>query len=164
VITAQIAVEEALLLLKIGFLVLLYLFLWKIVRAASRDLRTPQESFVLAPQQVRKATAPEKRAKGRLVLIGDDAGSNRDANGRVFEIDAAAVTVGRGHANDIPLDDEFASTQHARLEARADGVWLEDVGSTNGTVVNGTRIDGPRKLSPGDVIRIGDTDFRFERS
>ena len=86
-----------------------------------------------------------------------------DGNGRVFEIDAAAVTVGRGHANDIPLDDEFASTQHARLEARPDGVWLEDVGSTNGTVVNGTRIDGPRKLTPGDVIRIGDTDFRFER-
>ena len=69
VIAAQVAVEEALLLLKIGFLVLLYLFLWKIVRTASRDLRTPQESFVLAPQQVRKATAPEKRAKGRLVVV-----------------------------------------------------------------------------------------------
>jgi pSer/pThr/pTyr-binding forkhead associated (FHA) protein len=158
VIAAQVAVEEALLLLKIGFLVLLYLFLWKIVRTASRDLRTPQESFVLAPQQVRKATSPEKRAKGRLVVVVDG-----DGKGPVFEIDAAAVTVGRGHANDIPLEDEFASTQHARLEARKDGVWVEDVGSTNGTVVNGTRIDGPRKLAPGDVIRIGDTDFRFER-
>jgi pSer/pThr/pTyr-binding forkhead associated (FHA) protein len=158
VIAAQIAVEEALLLLKIGFLVLLYLFLWRIVRTASRDLRTPQESFVLAPQQARKTPAPEKRATGRLVVAAD--GETED---RVFEIDAAAVTVGRGGANDIPLDDEFASTQHARLEPRADGVWLEDVGSTNGTVVNGTRIDGPRKLAPGDVIRIGDTDFRFER-
>lgn len=157
-IAAQVAVEEALLLLKIGFLVLLYLFLWKIVRTASRDLRTPQESFVLAPQQVRKPASPEKRAKGRLVVVADG-----DGNGPVFEIDAAAVTVGRGHANDIPLEDEFASTQHARLEARKDGVWVEDVGSTNGTVVNGTRIDGPRKLAPGDVIRIGDTDFRFER-
>ncbi len=161
-IAAQVAVEEALLLLKIGFLVLLYLFLWKIVRTASRDLRTPQESFVLAPQQVRKATSPEKRATGRLVVVADGA-SGSDGEGRAFEIDAAAVTVGRGHANDIPLDDEFASTQHARLEARKDGVWVEDVGSTNGTVVNGARIDGPRKLAPGDVIRIGDTDFRFER-
>ena len=155
-IAAQIAVEEALLLLKIGFLVLLYLFLWKIVRTASRDLRTPQESFVLAPQQVRKASGPEKRASGRLVLANDD-------NGAVFEIDSAAVTVGRGHANDIPLQDEFASTQHARFEARPDGIWLEDVGSSNGTSVNGTLLDGPRKLAPGDVIRIGDTDFRFER-
>ena len=156
-ITAQIAVEEALLLLKVGFLVLLYLFLWKIVRTASRDLRTPQESFVLAPQQVRKGGS-EKRAKGRLVVVADG-----DGKGRSFEIDAAAVTVGPGHANDIPLEDEIASTQHARLEARPDGVWLEDVGSTNGTVLNGIRIDGPRKLTPGDVIRIGDTDFRFER-
>jgi pSer/pThr/pTyr-binding forkhead associated (FHA) protein len=161
VIAAQVAVEEALLLLKIGFLVLLYLFLWKIVRTASRDLRTPQESFVLAPQQVRKSSPPAKRAKGRLVVVSDGAGA--EGNG-VYEIDAAAVTVGRGDGNDIPLDDEFASTQHARLESRRDGVWVEDVGSTNGTVVNGTRIDGPRKLSPGDVIRIGDTDFRFERS
>jgi hypothetical protein len=155
---ASIAVEEALLLLKIGFLVLLYLFLWRIVRTASRDLRTPQESFVLAPQQVRKSSAPERRvAAGRLVFVSD--GPARDP----YEIDSAAVTVGRGHANDIPLDDEFASTQHARVESRSDGVWLEDVGSTNGTALNGVLIDGPRKLSPGDVIRIGETDFRFER-
>ena len=157
-IAAQVAVEEALLLLKIGFLVLLYLFLWKIVRTASRDLRTPQESFVLAPQQVRKGGSSDKRAKGRLVVVTDG-----DGDGRVFEIDAAALTVGRGDPNDIPLEDEFASIQHARLESRKDGVWVEDIGSTNGTVVNGTRIDGPRKLAPGDVIRVGDTDFRFER-
>ena len=157
-IAAQVAVEEALLLLKIGFLVLLYLFLWKIVRTASRDLRTPQESFVLAPQQVCKGGSSDKRAKGRLVVVTDG-----DGDGRVFEIDAAALTVGRGDPNDIPLEDEFASIQHARLEARKDGVWVEDIGSTNGTVVNGTRIDGPRKLAPGDVIRVGDTDFRFER-
>ena len=73
------------------------------------------------------------------------------------------MTVGRGPANDIPLDDEFASTQHARFESRPDGVWLEDVGSTNGTAVNGVLIETPRKLAPGDVIRIGGTDLRFER-
>jgi pSer/pThr/pTyr-binding forkhead associated (FHA) protein len=151
VITASIAVEEALLLLKIGFLVLLYLFLWKIVRTAGRDLRTPQESFVLAPQQVRKV-ASDHRVKGRLVA-GED----------VYELDSAAVTVGRGHANDIALEDDYASTFHARVEARRDGVWIEDVGSTNGTAVNGMRISGPQKLAPGDVIRIGETDFRFER-
>jgi len=158
VTVASIAVEEALLLLKIGFLVILYLFLWRIVRTASRDLRTPQESFVLAPQQVRKRPAPERRVAGRLVFVS--AGSApRDP----YEIDSAAVTVGRGPANDIPLDDEFASTLHARVESRSDGVWLEDVGSTNGTAVNGVLIEKPRKLSPGDVIRVGETDLRFER-
>ena len=66
--------------------------------------------------------------------------------------------------NDVSLEgDEFASARHARLEPRRDGVWIEDVGSTNGTYVNGTRLERPRKLAPGDVIRIGETDLRFEQ-
>jgi pSer/pThr/pTyr-binding forkhead associated (FHA) protein len=158
VIAASIAVEEALLLLKIGFLVLLYLFLWRIVRTASRDLRTPQESFVLAPQQIRKSPSPERTIAGRLVFVSDG-----EVPKEPYEIDSAAVTVGRGRANDIPLDDEFASTQHARVESRPDGVWLEDIGSTNGTAVNGVLLEEPHKLSPGDMIRIGETDLRFER-
>jgi pSer/pThr/pTyr-binding forkhead associated (FHA) protein len=158
VTSASIAVEETLLLLKIGFLVLLYLFMWRIVRTASRDLRTPQESFVLAPQQVRKAATP-RRAAGRLVVT-NGAGPQ---TGAVYEIDSAAITIGRGHGNDIPLDDEFASTFHVRVEARSDGIWVEDVGSTNGTAVNGIRITEPKKLTPGDVLRVGGTDFRFER-
>ena len=155
---ASIAFEEALLLLKIGFLVVLYLFIWRIVRTASRDLRTPQESFVLAPQQVRKAKpAREQRVAGRLVIVGGD----RDAT--VFPLDSAAVTLGRGPSNDIALDDDFASTLHARVEPRNDGVWIEDVGSTNGTAVNGVLLTGRRKLVPGDVVRVGETDLRFER-
>jgi FHA domain len=155
-VIGSIAFEEALLLLKIGFLVLLYLFIWRIVRSASKDLRAPQESFILAPQQVRKAK-DARRVTGRLVVVLD--GGDGDSYG----LDSAAVTVGRGPANDIPLDDDFASTVHARLEPRADGVWIEDVGSTNGTVVNGVRLTGPRRLAVGDVIRIGETDLRFER-
>jgi len=155
-VIASIAFEEALLLLKIGFLVLLYLFIWRIVRTASKDLRAPQESFVLAPQQVRKAKA-ERRTEGRLVVVHD----GRD--GEAYGLDSAAVTVGRGPDNDIALDDDFASTVHARLEPRANGVWIEDVGSTNGTVVNGVRLTGRVKLERGDMIRVGETDFRFER-
>ena len=152
--TASIAFEEALLLLKIGFLVVLYLFIWRIVRTASRDLRTPQESFVLAPDKVRKALPPEKRQSGKLVAVAGDG---------VYPLDSAAITVGRGDGNDIPLGDDFASTRHARVEPRRDGVWIEDIGSTNGTFVNGTRIDRPRRLAPGDVVRIGETDLRFEQ-
>jgi hypothetical protein len=162
VTVAAVAVEEALLLLKIGFLVLLYLFLWKIVRTASRDLRMPQESFVLAPQQARKAKTAERRASGRLV-VASDGGDGKIGAGTVYEVDSAAITVGRGAGNDIALEDDFASTFHARVEARPDGVWVEDVGSTNGTAVNGIRLTAPRRLVPGDVIRIGETDFRFER-
>lgn len=158
--TASIAVEEALLLLKLGFLVLLYLFLWRVVRSASRDLRTPQESFVLAPQQQR-ARQPEpaaRRTHGRLVPLDRAAGLRPH-----YDIDSAAITVGRGAANDVALEDDYASTQHARIETRQDGVWVEDVGSTNGTLVNGEAIGEPRRLAPGDVVRIGGTELRYER-
>src|SRR5918993_1342677 len=78
-------------------------------------------------------------------------------------LDSAPVTLGRSSDNDMELgDDEFASAHHARVEPRRDGVWVEDVGSTNGTFVNGMKLDGPRKLTPGDVIRVGETDLRFE--
>ena len=75
----------------------------------------------------------------------------------------AQLTVGRGAQNDVSIDgDEFASAEHVRVEPRRDGVWVEDVGSTNGTYVNGARIDRPRKLEPGDVVRVGETELRFE--
>src|SRR5205085_2762532 len=83
--------------------------------------------------------------------------------GERWDLDSAPLTVGRTAPNDIELrGDEFASGKHARIEPRRDGVWVEDIGSTNGTFVNGTRLDRPRRLAPGDVIRIGETDLRFE--
>ena len=53
--------------------------------------------------------------------------------------------------------------RHARFEPRRDGVYVEDVGSTNGTFVNGIRLTRERKLVPGDIVRVGETDLRFER-
>ncbi len=151
---ASVAVGEALLILKILFLLLLYLFIWRIVRTASRDLRLPQESLVLSPQQAAGLLGAAAITTGRLLSTG----------GEVYLVDSRAVTVGRGSQNEIPLDaDDFASARHARIEPRRDGVWVEDVGSTNGTFVNGARVTKPRRLSPGDVIRVGSTDLRFER-
>ena len=64
----SVGVETTLLVLKIAFLVLLYLFIWRIVRSASRDLRLPQESMILAPQQVHGLLGtPAARKLGRLV-------------------------------------------------------------------------------------------------
>jgi pSer/pThr/pTyr-binding forkhead associated (FHA) protein len=84
--------------------------------------------------------------------------------GSGYELDSAPLTIGRGGQNDIPLEgDEFASARHARIEPRRDGVWVEDLGSTNGTFVNGSQIDEPQRLAPGDVVRVGDTEIRFER-
>src|SRR5581483_299407 len=166
--TGSIAVEEVLLLLKIGFLVLLYLFIWRVVRTASRDLRNaPQESMILAPQRVqeqkkraRKDAAAARKPVGRLVVVTSPA----LPTGETHQIDSRPLSIGREAENDVPLPrDEFSSGRHARFESRKDGVWIEDVGSTNGTFVNGVRLEKPRRLSPGDVIRIGETDLRFER-
>jgi pSer/pThr/pTyr-binding forkhead associated (FHA) protein len=162
-VTASVEVGEALLILKLLFLALLYLFIWRIVRTASRDVRLPQESFVLTPGQAQAAglvgRTPTVRT-GRLVVVD----SPSLDPGLVRVLDSTALTLGRGAQNDLALDsDDFASARHARIEPRRDGVWVEDIGSTNGTYVNGARISKARVLRNGDVIRVGATDLRYER-
>jgi pSer/pThr/pTyr-binding forkhead associated (FHA) protein len=157
-IVAGTMLEEVLLALKIGFLVLLYLFIWRIVRTAGRDLRLPQESFILRPA-ISGGPVGQAIHPGRLVV--DD--SPILEPGAAYELDSTPLTVGRAEQNDVALDgDEFASARHARVEPRRDGVWVHDLGSTNGTYVNAIRIDRPRKLVPGDVVRVGETELRFE--
>jgi pSer/pThr/pTyr-binding forkhead associated (FHA) protein len=157
-IVAAVEVEAVLLGLKVGFLLLLYLFIWRIVRSVAKDLRLPQESFVLAPQQAAAAGLGRSHT-GLLVVLASPAiepGTER-------ELDSSPVTFGRAPENDLVLDtDEFASVHHARIEPRRDGVWLEDLDSTNGTFVNGVKLTRPQKLTPGDVIRVGETDLRYE--
>ena len=160
-IAASVDVEGVLLLLKACFLVLLYLFIWRIVRTASRDLRLPQESFVLGPREAAAVgLRPEPELNmGRLVVLKSTA---IDENTE-FVLDSTGISIGRGGPNEVRLDgDDFASAQHARVEPRRDGVWIEDVGSTNGTFVNGVRLSKARKLAIGDLVRVGETDLRFE--
>ena len=160
ILAASTAYETVLLGLKIAFLVLLYLFIWRIVRTAGRDLRLPQESFILRPA-VAGGAVPSGGAVdfGRLVVVQ----SQVLPVGETFGLESRQLTVGRGAQNDVSIEgDEFASAQHVRVEPRRDGVWVSDIGSTNGTYVNGSRIDGPRKLRQGDVVRVGETELRFE--
>jgi len=154
------AVDEVLLVLKIAFLLLLYLFIWRIVRTASRDLRLPQESFILAPSSPAGVHAARRGPHtGRLVVVkSPDLDEGQD-----FELDSAQLTIGRGRQNDIAIgSDEYASARHARFEPRQDGVWVQDLGSTNGTYLNGARLEHPRRLTAGDIVRVGETDLRYE--
>ncbi|HUH16207.1 MAG TPA: FHA domain-containing protein [Gaiellaceae bacterium] len=156
----NIAVDEALLALKVAFVVLLYLFIWRIVRSASRDFRSgsARESVIISPTDAAGlGMAPVTRAK--LVVLKSPA---LEA-GEEVPVDSMPVAIGRGGQNEVPLDgDEFASAQHARFESKRDGLWVEDVGSTNGTFVNGARVTTPRRLTKGDIVRVGQTDFRVE--
>jgi hypothetical protein len=156
---ASTTYESALLVLKIAFLVLLYLFVWRVVRTAGRDMRLPQESFILRPGALAGGAIGQAIESGRLVV----AHSPVLEAGEEYNLDASAVTIGRAPQNVISIDgDEFASARHARIEPRRDGVWVSDAGSTNGTFVNGVRIDRPRKLVGGDVVRAGETELRYE--
>jgi hypothetical protein len=159
-LAGSVAVEEALLVLKLAFLVLLYLFIWRIVRSAAKDVRLPQESFVLAPGSVPGLGQDAASIQsGRLVVIKSPALDEDDE----LELDSAALLLGRGVGNDVNLArDEYASSNHARIEPRRDGVWVEDVGSTNGTYLNGIRLTRAKKLTPGDVVRVGETELRYE--
>jgi FHA domain len=154
--------EEALLVLKIGFLVLLYLFIWAVVRSATRDLRTaPQESIVIGAHEadaLRARFEPVVGKPARLLVLS----STALEVGSTLEV-ARQIRLGRGGENAVRLDgDDFVSSRHAVLEPRSDGLWVEDIGSTNGTFVNGARVTTARVLQAGDVVRIGQTDLRVE--
>ena len=115
--------------------------------------------MIVSPSQAAAAgLGPVARsARARLVVVTSPA----LPQGEDVGVDIAPVTLGRGGQNTVPLDgDEFASARHARFEARSDGVWVEDLGSTNGTFVNGARVTTPRRLDGGDVVRVGQTELK----
>lgn len=156
-IVASTSLEEVLLALKIAFLVLLYAFIWQIVRTAGRGLQVAQHSVILHPPLAGAPVAPPRAA--RLVVVESP---SLDA-GAELELGRTDLTIGRGGQNDVALEgDEFASARHARVEPRGDGIWVQDLGSTNGTFVNGLRLEQPHRLDPGDVLRVGETELRFD--
>ena len=154
-------VETTLLVLKFAFLVLLYLFIWRIVRTAARERKAPHEdSMILTPAQAASVgLGPAAMRSAKLVVQRSPSFEAGDA----FEVESAPLTIGRGGQNDRVLSgDDFASARHVRVEARRDGVWVQDLGSTNGTYVNGSRVAGAQRLALGDVLRVGETDLRLE--
>jgi pSer/pThr/pTyr-binding forkhead associated (FHA) protein len=157
-----VSIEPILIALQAVFLVLLYLFIWRVIRSAERGLRTtpPQESFILAPAQAAHARGEAPPAPARLVVVS----SRALRPGQSFEAGPVPATIGRADDNRIALPgDEYASGHHARIESGRDGIWVIDLGSTNGTFVNGERINGRRRLHEGDLVQIGDTELRLER-
>ncbi|HEY2788610.1 MAG TPA: FHA domain-containing protein [Gaiellales bacterium] len=148
-------VKQLLLLLQVGFVVLLYLFIWRVIRVASRDMAVGQESMVLRP--VRPAAAVAKRASGRLVVMQ----SPELREGTSIEIGRDLVA-GRDENLEIPLGaDGYASGRHARFARGQEGDVVEDLHSTNGTYVNGDRVTGVRRLVAGDVVTIGQTQLTY---
>ena len=81
--------------------------------------------------------------------------------GSAFDLGDGA-TMGRADGSDIPVDDAFASSVHARIFPRGQFMYIEDMGSTNGTYLNGRRLRAAERLKVGDTVRIGETEYRYQ--
>ena len=82
--------------------------------------------------------------------------------GSAFELATAGPRSGRAASSDIEVDDPFASSAHARIFPRGEFMYIEDMGSTNGTYLNGRQLRRAEQLKMADVIRIGDTEYRYQ--
>jgi pSer/pThr/pTyr-binding forkhead associated (FHA) protein len=134
---------------RIAFLVLLYLFLIRAFRALHRALA--EERVAVAARQLGIAV---------LVVTRSHAGGPRVGDRLPLR---AISSVGRDAGNDVVLNDEAASAKHA-IVSFADGEWwLEDAGSTNGTLLNGSRVWDRERLHYGDEIAVGRIALRLER-
>jgi FHA domain len=145
--------------LKFGFLAVLYLFLLWIARSALKDLRgtvapAPDATgFHPAPA----FDAPAASVEAWLVALrggGLQAGERFDLIG--------GLSIGRSGDADVRIEDRYASGLHARIFSREGHSYVEDMSSTNGTLLNDAELHGEAELIDGDVVRIGDTEFKFE--
>jgi FHA domain-containing protein len=148
--------------LQFGFLVVLYLFLLWVVRSARRDLIRGQEPAMVE----READEPRAERHGGLDLSGgveprlEVVAAMGHEPGAVIDISEGA-TLGRAGSADIHVEDPFASSVHARIFVRNGFMYVEDMGSTNGTYLNGRQLRKAEQLKPADKIRIGDSEYSY---
>ncbi|MFJ6720831.1 MULTISPECIES: FHA domain-containing protein [unclassified Streptomyces] len=158
--------ELTLTVMRLGFLAVLWLFVIVAVQVIRSDLfgtRVTQRGSRRgggaggAPQQTGRPTAPPQQRQRRgaptkLVV------SEGTLTGTTVALSGQTITLGRAHDSTIVLDDDYASSRHARIYPDTDGQWIvEDLGSTNGTYLDRTRLTTPTPIPPGAPIRIGKT-------
>ena len=148
-------------LLKFGFLAVLYLFLFWVARSSLRDLSRTREPGLAGQRAAgdgRRNGGPDGAGVSpRLEVIA----ALGHKPGTAFDVGDGA-TVGRSDGSDIRIEDPFASSAHARLFPHDGSMYIEDVGSTNGTFLNGRQLRRPEQLKASDRVRIGDTEFRYQ--
>ncbi len=149
--------------LKFGFLIVLYLFLLWVARSALKDLRrgwgaAPSSAEATGMYAASAGLAPEPFDGVDPRLRVEQVAGLR--SGDEYDL-LEGATLGRGDAVDIRIEDPYASSRHARIVRQGDLLVLEDMGSTNGTYLNGEPLRGPQPLHPGDRIAIGDNEFSY---
>jgi pSer/pThr/pTyr-binding forkhead associated (FHA) protein len=149
--------QVPLLAAKALLLLLLFAFIYAVVRRGVGDLRQIPDDEPFEPGRAAYALRPS----GESELVVED--SETLAPETRFLIRDGATSIGRSSASDIVLkNDDYASGRHARLIRHGGLLYVEDMGSTNGTFVNGRKAVGATPLKHGDTVRIGSTTFRYE--
>jgi hypothetical protein len=150
-----------LVLIRIGFLALLWLFVLAAVRVIRTDLSAgrPVPAVVRGqPEPSRQQVRQHKRSQARKLVVTE--GALRGTN---ITLGEAPVTLGRADGSTLVLTDDYASNHHARLMP-SDGRWMvEDMGSTNGTYLDRAKVTGPTPVPLGVPIRIGKTALELRR-
>jgi pSer/pThr/pTyr-binding forkhead associated (FHA) protein len=156
--------DPALRFLEYVFLALLYLFFLRVLRAVWVELREPRlvPAVPNPPRTVPPATTngSHQRRGGphRLVVVSGDL-----VDGQVFDL-ADELTIGRSPGCGVSLpSDGFVSQVHARLFRRGGEYWVEDLGSTNGTLMNGRKLAGAAPLRKGDRVQVGRTALELQK-
>ncbi|HEX6510398.1 MAG TPA: FHA domain-containing protein [Chloroflexota bacterium] len=139
------SVDDVLLLGRVAFVVALYLFLLALALLLRRELRT-------------RSLAQGERAPGDLLVM--EAGETGMEAGERLPL-LSTTTIGRDDGNDIVLDDTFISAQHANITWNGNGWVLQDLGSTNGTRLNGKEVQRAVAVKPGDIVEFGETKFKM---
>jgi pSer/pThr/pTyr-binding forkhead associated (FHA) protein len=159
--------ELALTLIRLGFLALLWAFVLITVFVLRRDLKQPADARPIATRSGRPAKAPRtekakapkaSKVKGTKLVVTEG-----PLAGTVVPLDGAQVTIGRAPDSTIVIDDDYASSRHARVYS-SEGTWVvEDLGSTNGTWIERTRITTPTVLPVGAPLRVGRTTLQLQK-
>ncbi|MGW1681756.1 FHA domain-containing protein FhaB/FipA [Saccharopolyspora sp. NPDC002376] len=142
-------------LTRAGFLALLWLFVLAALRVVRSDLysasgmRVPMPGAGRAPAKA-KGKGRSKAPRQMVVTHGALAGTRISLDGR-------PIMIGRADDSTLVLDDDYASTRHAKLSLRGSDWYVEDLGSTNGTYLDRAKVTGPTKVPLGVPIRIGKT-------
>jgi pSer/pThr/pTyr-binding forkhead associated (FHA) protein len=147
--------DQLLNLLKLFLLLLLYLFFLRVLRAVWTEVNPPKA--VEAPAKpkrdrgARRSTGSRKHGPLALRIVAPP-----ELKGRTYPL-GDEVTVGRAAGCQVTVDDTYASQLHARVFTRDGQVFVEDLGSTNGTYLNRRKVTGPMPLQRGDKLQIGNT-------
>lgn len=141
---------QFLLVLRIALVVLLYVVIFQVVAVARRDLRRASKMPAAADDG--------QPVVGHLIVI--DSGSTRLVPGARLGIEPI-TTIGRAPTNTIVLESTFVSTEHTRVLYRDKSLWVEDLGSRNGTLVDGKPVTQPVAVLPGTLLQVGDVRFKF---